>query len=191
MSILRNGILEKKNQNFKLLDLGCGNGWLANLIATAFNGGYVLGIDINKYELTQANNVFNLPNIKFAYMDIFDDCLHENIFDYILLSCSVQYFPDIKLLVNKLLSLLKIDGEIHIIDTPFYTNEEILSAKFRSEKYFNKYNSAMKDKYFHHQLNNLSEFKTKIIFNPKSPINRIKRSLFDDITPFLHIAIMR
>ena len=93
--------------------------------------------------------------------------------------------------LNNILSLLKIDGEIHIIDTPFYTNEEILSAKFRSEKYFNKYNSAMKDKYFHHQLNNLSEFKTKIIFNPKSPINRIKRSLFDDITPFLHIAIMR
>src|SRR5215218_10047902 len=49
--------LQKKEGPLKILEIGCGNGWLANQLAT-LEGASVKGVDINWIELDQAARVF-------------------------------------------------------------------------------------------------------------------------------------
>ncbi len=97
--------LSKKNKPI-ILELGCGNGWLSNHLAT-LPGSEVVGVDVNETELLQGSSVFTgTKNLFFAYADIFITSLPYSPFDYIILSGSIQYFSNIGILFAKLFSLL-------------------------------------------------------------------------------------
>lgn len=117
------------------MDIGCGNGWFSNILSKIENS-KVGGLDINPIELEQADRVFKKENLQFYYGDIFQIKEFEKQFDAITLNACVQYFPNFKLLLDKLKSFSTPGGEIHIIDSPFYKNEEISNAKERTYKYF-------------------------------------------------------
>ena len=77
------------------MELGCGNGWLTHHLAMIKNS-YVVGVDINRFELEQAARVFNnFNNHKFFYADVFADYFKLGDFDIILLAGSIQYFKDL------------------------------------------------------------------------------------------------
>ena len=58
----------------RVLDLGCGNGWFtAKLSGLVLDS--VVGVDINRTELEQAQRVFSKANISFRYHDIINDDL--------------------------------------------------------------------------------------------------------------------
>jgi SAM-dependent methyltransferase len=123
----------------KLLEIGCSNGWFTNLCSKYVKT--AVGIDVNLRELEQAALVFNGPHIYFAWWDIFSENPFTENFDIIVLNAVVQYFPDLERLFNKLNKLkqhLNPGGEIHIIDSPFYLETAISSAKLRSDEYYQK-----------------------------------------------------
>jgi SAM-dependent methyltransferase len=182
--------LSNKSSGKKILELGAGNGWLSHQLAR-LKKTQVVGLDINETELLQASRVFNnLDNLSFAYADIFGADLTKNSFNYIILASSIQYFNDLSTLLERLLSILAFDGEIHILDTPFYQNEKIAEAHDRSVEYFKKQQSNMELFYQHHPFSSLEIFNYTILYNPKSVLNSVKRKVFNE-SPFAWIKITR
>lgn len=183
--------LKDINPELSVLDLGCGNGWFAGELSKEFEHDFYC-IDINLYELKQGVRVFKNDKIKFIYGDIFQMELEKNSFDIIVLNSSVQYFQDFNKLIKELLYSLKQDGEIHILDSPFYEDEKLAEAKQRSEAYYNSIGfPEMKDYYFHHTYKNLSDFTHQFLYDPRTLRNRILSIAFKNDSPFPWIRIRK
>jgi ubiquinone/menaquinone biosynthesis C-methylase UbiE len=176
-----------------ILDLGCGNGWLSNKLSD-IKSTNVIGMDLNQTELEQATRVFlTKENLVFVYGEIFTDSLNEIKFDFIILSAVIQYFSDINTLVENLLKRLSPSGEIHIIDSPFYSEKELPEARKRTTEYYNKLSiPEMTDYYNHHTLRELlSNYHVDILYNPKNIFNRIKNNLSGSNSPFYWLRIKK
>jgi SAM-dependent methyltransferase len=181
--------LKNKEMPLNIMELGCGNGWLTHNIAMIKNC-YVIGVDVNKFELEQAARVFNYRNNhKFFYADIFADYFELGDFDIIILASSIQYFRNINYLLERLLYLTKHHGEIHIIDSPFYASYEISKAKKRTKKYYEKIGCPeMADFYFHHSFEELERYNPVFLYNPKKE-NIFSKFFKNSDSPFPWIMI--
>lgn len=181
--------LKKRKNSPNILELGCGNGWLSHHLAE-LDQSIVWGIDRNERELLQAARVFNTyGNLSFLYADVFTAPLPQNAFDFVILASSMQYFDNVKTLLNTLLSLLAPGGEIHIIDSPIYRSHELHQARQRSMHYFQNMRSDMHDFYHHHDWESLSEFKVTILYDPHSITSRIRRAIIPYTPPFPWIRV--
>lgn len=183
--------LRKKNKPLFILDIGCGNGWMGNKL-TELNNSWVTGMDVNGFEMEQAGRVFkNNRHLEFIYSSPMNlPPGFDKKFDIILLAASVQYFPDLKLLINQLFSLLKENGEIHFTDTHFYSEKEIQSAKQRSRDYFKRMEQEEMDKfYYHHAWNELKKFNFKI--RNRSWIDWVKAKIFGQKANFFPWIIIK
>jgi len=171
--------LTRKNKPLNILEIGCGNGWLAAKLAD-IAGTKVTALDINKVEIDQAKRVFKKDNLQFGDYGFEPEQFSWTKFDIILFAASIQYFSPVQEMIAKALSCLSDDGEIHIIDSNFYKADEIEGAKKRTHDYFKSMNSPqMAAYYFHHQLNDLRGFNYRIINDPNSILNKLtKRSPF-------------
>ncbi len=151
-----------------ILDLGCGNGWLANQMAQVV-GCRVLGLDRNQFELAQAARVFtSAPRLEFIDADIFSAPLPEKSINVIIIASAIQYFPDVAALIRRLKLLLKPPGEIHILDSPLYASAEVAAARARTEAYYAALGfPEMAAHYHHHCLDALAEFQPTQLYNPK------------------------
>lgn len=178
--------LQQKNTPLKILEVGCGNGWLSAQLA-AIENTEVTGIDINDEELEQAQRVFGTKqNLQFIFGDLREDVLQDNIFDIIIFAASLQYFPSLKEIVNRAVKQLTLQGEIHIVDTHFYTAGEAEAAKQRTEKYFASVGfETMANFYFHHSMNELERFNHKFLYNPSAFLSRFNKNK----NPFHHVII--
>ena len=165
----------KKQGHGKILDLGCGNGWFSKLL-TLNNSNTVLGLDINKTELEQAVRLFGSNHCSFAYGDIFKVNIPAATYQFIVINSAIQYFPDLPHLLHRLLFLLAPEGEIHILDSPFYDTSALSAAAERTISYYEKSGTPeMAAFYHHHTWENLKEFNWKIMYNPHDWWNRFKR----------------
>jgi ubiquinone/menaquinone biosynthesis C-methylase UbiE len=176
-----------------ILEVGCGNGWLTHLIA-ASSDYTVVGADVNLFELKQASEAFgDSPNIHFVFGNILDGIFARNSFDVVILAASIQYFNDLPALMNLILSLVKDHGEIHILDSPFYTSDQVPEARRRSSQYFAKLDHPEMEKYyFHHSLDNLKEFRFEVMYDPGTVKNRILRKWFvRDLSPFPWVRVQK
>ncbi|MGB0869114.1 MAG: class I SAM-dependent methyltransferase [Flavobacteriales bacterium] len=146
-----------------ILEIGCGNGWFTHFMAKKTEA-KLIGLDINNVELEQAKRLFNRENIKFVHGNIFD-LTFENKFDLIVFNASIQYFPDIPILINTLKTMLSDFGEIHILDTFFYDDDKAKQiASDNTKKYYqNMGQENMIQYYFHHKKSDLFQFE---IMNP-------------------------
>lgn len=168
--------LQSRPQPWKLLDIGCGNGWMSAQLAQ-MQGSNVLGLDVGKAELEQAQAAFGgKANLVFAQGSIFSESLKPNAWDYILLAGAVQYFEDVKVLVNRLLELLKPNGEIHILDSPFYTPETQPTARKNTQAYYESEGFPELAAFYHaHLLTDLSEFHPQFFYDPQDFSARFMR----------------
>jgi len=182
--------LKKRRALLKILDLGCGNGWMANQLAENLICS-VSALDMNTVELQQAERVFGKnPNLNFQYGNVFDPNYPDQQFDIVLLASSVQYFPDVQKLLARLLELLSRNGEIHIIDSPFYQSQEVSTARERSRRYYQQMGfPEMTNHYFHHSFIDLSQFDFKLLYDPNSLFQRIAKILIRYSSPFPWIRI--
>ncbi len=110
----------------EILDLGCGNGWMALHLAQrpATN---IWAVDVNLPELEQSARLAaasGLTNLRFVFADFLKNTIPEKKFDLVVLAASVQYFPDLSELHAALKRVLKPGGAVHILDSPFYQSQE-------------------------------------------------------------------
>lgn len=171
--------LADQHKNGSLLEIGCGNGWFSSRCAKEV--AKVAGVDVNLSELEQGSRVFKRENLSFYYWDIFTASPFQSKFDCIVLNAVVQYFPNFEGLIRQLKTLLNPKGEIHILDSPFYSKEEVHAAKQRSDHYYaNMGVPEMSAHYFHHQLKSIEMW--DVLFSPKR--NRFVKLLKGHDSPF-------
>ncbi len=176
--------LSSKQTHRRILEIGCGNGWLSHTLSK-IDGSKVTGADINMRELEQATRIFGYrQNLEFIYADIFETSFKPEKFDVIIIASVIQYFPEPDKLIDRLLEFLSNKGEIHIIDSPLYRSEnEAFEATKRSVKYFQNQGSPEMSKYYFHHIN---------LFLNKYSFHIIKPALVDKIfgrCPFSWIII--
>ncbi|MGZ3846454.1 MAG: class I SAM-dependent methyltransferase [Flavisolibacter sp.] len=169
--------LKDINRPLKILEIGCGNGWLSHRLSQ-IPSSYVIGIDVNLLELQQAERVFaTAANLAFVYGDIDSAFLERQKFDVVVFAAAIQYFESLPDIIGKAFGRLNEDGEIHIVDSHFYGEEEIATARQRSVAYFKKKGfERMGAFYFHRSLDELSDFRYSILYNPNSIVSRVFRS---------------
>lgn len=177
--------LKRKNKGLAILEIGCGNGWFSHLMSTVEKT-QVTGLDVTIVELEQAAKVFDKENLSFVYADLFEKTpLNDKKFDVIVFNSSLQYFENLKKLFKIVYNLLSENGEIHIIDSPFYEDSEIEKAKERTQNYYKNLGfPEMSKSYFHQDLDNLVNY--KIMYNPFSFLNYFRKD-----SPFYWILITK
>jgi 2-polyprenyl-3-methyl-5-hydroxy-6-metoxy-1,4-benzoquinol methylase len=165
--------LKQKNKSLNILEVGCGNGWLSSLLLT-IKGSKVTGIDINEPEIMQAKRLFKNAGLDFICAGFDPQMFAGQKFDIILFAASIQYFPALKSILEKVLLCLTPNGEIHIIDSNFYSPSQVESAARRTETYYNEMGyPEMTAYYFHHTVTDLRPFNYRVLFNPNRLINKI------------------
>jgi SAM-dependent methyltransferase len=161
--------LQRKAKPLRILEAGCGNGWLSARLSAIRNTS-VTGSDINGTELSQAKKVFSgKSNLDFVQEDIRNPFFDTRKYDIIIFAASVQYFASFEKLIQRALSLLEPGGEIHILDTFLYRPDELQQAKKRTEVYFDLVGfPEMTEYYFHHSIDSLKNFRHSFLFRPGS-----------------------
>ena len=165
--------VSNKNRALQILEVGCGNGWLAANLA-AVQESKVTGIDVNAEELAQAIRVFNkIPDLEFFNCSLNDVLIKELRYDIIVFAASIQYFPSLKKVLAATMKMLKPAGEIHLLDSNFYAEKEIAAAKQRTMEYYQSIGfPEMINQYFHHAKEDLAEFDHEVLYDPHSLISR-------------------
>ena len=178
--------LQKKERPLNILEVGCGNGWLSHQLAT-IEGSVVKAVDVNRIELDQGARVFaGIKNLSFIHGDIGSGFLNDQRFDIVVFAASIQYFQSFRGIINVALNMLDKKGEIHILDSKFYSSNEVENARKRSQEYFQKMGFEMMSKfYFHHSFEELEPFDYQILYNADSLVNK----LFNKNNPFNWIRI--
>jgi len=171
--------LKSKPAIKSILEIGCGNGWFIHQCSSEVE--LAIGVDINLTELQQADQVFDKENLAFYYWDIFENSPFDKAFDCIVFNASIQYFPDLKSLFNRLKEIINPGGEIHILDSPFYKTNEIQAAKERTKEYYAELGAPnMSANYFHHDKKLIEDF--KILYRPRK--NPLIKRLSPSDSPF-------
>lgn len=183
--------LSTRPKPLTILELGCGNGWLSNRLSKPAR--FVIGMDRNRRELEQAARVFS-QNSKLFFLeaDIFCAPFEFDLFDVILLSSVIQYFRDLPALLRVLSRYLKPHGEIHVLDSPLYSDAELDAAIQRSRQYYLSLGfPGMAEHYFHHRLSDLNGFEPKMLYRPQPLVMRLKRTAGLVDSPFPWIVIWK
>ncbi|MCH7724328.1 MAG: class I SAM-dependent methyltransferase [Bacteroidetes bacterium] len=183
--------IQKYNDKLNLLDVGSGNGWFSANIANRSSID-IYALDVNKFELEQAARVFNFKNIFFIRGNIFDNIFEEHSYDIITLNSSIQYFDDLDKLIKRLFYFLTDKGEIHILDSPIYNQNELAGAKERTARYYISTGfPEMANYYYHHAFDELKDFNYKILYDPKAVQNNLKKIFGFKDSPFPWIRITK
>jgi len=150
-----------------VLDLGCGNGWLARKMA-GLPGTQVVGLDRHNPELAQASRVFGgQQNLSWVAADIFTSPFPERTFDAVVIASAIQYFPDVRGLFLALMPLLTEHGEIHLLDSPFYRQEDLDAARERSRNYYASLGFPEMTRYYnHHCIDVLEAHNAQYLYKP-------------------------
>lgn len=166
----------RKHKAQRILEIGCGNGWLSNQLA-GIPGSTVVGTDINLPELEQAARVFQKDNLFFIY-DVFSNrFMAGQRFDVIVFAASIQYFSPLLPILQTAISKLAPGGTVHLADTCFYTSAaQKNAARERTHQYYTQLGfPEMADNYFHHTLADLQPLQHTLAYNPHSLRNRLLR----------------
>lgn len=117
-----NFVIDYVSQNGgNVLELGCGNGYLA--LELARNGLHVVGVDLSPVSIEIAKkcaqeNTFteNFGSLQYCCADIMSMDFEENSFDSIVFFSTLHHMPDINVLFPKIYSALKNGGKLIIVE---------------------------------------------------------------------------
>jgi SAM-dependent methyltransferase len=166
--------LSAKKKSLRILEMGCGNGWLCHRLST-IPGAMVTGLDINHIELEQAMRVFgHADNIRFV--DEVKETEADVEIEIIIFSASIQYFPVLEEILQWSLQRLAPAGEIHILDSPFYDTEQLAAAQKRTADHFTALGFPDLALYYHHHpYAALKPFKPIQLYHPRSIVAKLLR----------------
>jgi len=163
-----------KNKSLNIFEAGCGNGWLSHKLS-AIPGTAITASDLNLAELQQAARVFSdVANIKFVYGDSRTTMVGNSCYDIIIFAASIQYFSSLPEILNIAISQLSEGGEIHIVDSHFYTAASMAVAKKSTADYYTELGfPEMAYHYFHHSIRDLNSFPHRFLYDPSSFRHRL------------------
>lgn len=150
-----------------ILELGCGNGWLSNALAKATRA-QIVGMDRDSPELRQASRVFrSQKNLGWVAADIFSSPFDCGVFDVVVIASAIQYFEDLVRLIETLTPMLAVRGEIHILDSPLYSFDQLPGARARSRRYYENLGFPEMDAdYHHHSIESLAAYRPTWLYRP-------------------------
>jgi SAM-dependent methyltransferase len=165
--------LAGKQSSIRILEAGCGNGWLSHQLALSGQC-RVTGIDVHHSEIQQAAEVFHKQkNLEFREAD-FLSAKFPGEFDLIVFAASIQYFRSLPEVIERALSLLSGEGEIHIIDSHFYHSKDRSQAVLRSLDHFTKQKLPVMSRYYHHHCwEDLRDYQFNVLYSPNRLLNRL------------------
>ena len=105
----------KLNENSKLLDLGCGNGYITEYLQE-YADSNVIGIDLSPAAIESAINRTKIKSdkLKFEIGDMMNLKYNPNSFDSIILIDTHYFVDDFEALIDKLIELIVPSGKICI-----------------------------------------------------------------------------
>ncbi len=181
--------LAKHSRPLSILELGCGNGWLANQLSK-ITAARVWGLDRFSLELQQAAHVFSRAGLVFLTANIFQSPFAPQSFDVIVLASVIQYFPDLEALVLSLKPLLRHQGEIHLLDSPLYRVDDLPAARQRTSQYYASIGFPdMAEYYYHHAITALAEYSPQWLYQPDKLGTHLHRLVGRDPSPFPWLVI--
>lgn len=182
-------VLQQQGPRLRVLEVGCGNGWLA--AAMACDGHAVIGIDAFTAELEQAARVF--PKVLFARADLFSPALPIGAFDAVIFAASIQYFSDCRAALKRALDLAGPTGRVHVLDSVLYADASgAQSAQERSAAYFARLGvPGMAVHYHAHALNEVMQAGDASLLAGPSRKGLRSMLLRRNRSPFTHVVLKR
>lgn len=121
----------------RIVDLGCGNGSLTQIVHEKFHAAYTLGIDSSKEMLAKAKPL-QRDNLVFREQDIQSFSSKES-FQLIISNAALQWVPNHEALFKKLTELLAPAGQL-AVQMPANQNSptHVIAAELAVETPFNK-----------------------------------------------------
>jgi SAM-dependent methyltransferase len=104
-----------------VLDLGCGEGYGVDLLATC--AAEAVGVDLAPEALYHARRTYLRANLRFLYMDINELELEDDSYDVVCSLQVIEHLHDTRRFMREILRVLKPDG-ICVLSTP---NKSIIS----------------------------------------------------------------
>ena len=105
-----------KDKEYKnLLDIGCGTGYLINMLAQEYEAEFT-GLDLSPEMIKQANNK-NIKNAKFVEGKSDEIPFNDNTFDIVTCSQSFHHYPDTDKAMQEAKRVLKPGGLYILSDT--------------------------------------------------------------------------
>ena len=162
----------------RVVEVGCGNGWLARAIA-GIGESEVVGLDGNELELSQAARIFgSVPNLRFVLGDATVAACPLDRPPALILASFIQYVPDLPAMITRLLGWLEPGGELHILDSPIYSADDIAGARERSRAHYERLGAPeMAALYHHHAWAELDGFEVDVLYRPDAAMVRLERRL--------------
>lgn len=134
-------MLPKDVSGMTILDLGCGAGGLSKMLSDA-GAKYVLGTDISKNMINEANKIAVKGKLEFKVMAMEEiDQIHKK-FDMVVSSLAFHYVKDFEKLIKDISNLLKPNGllvfsqEHPMRVCRVYTNEQSKQVDIDGKHYF-------------------------------------------------------
>lgn len=104
-----------KEKNVKILDLGCGKGYITSAIHECFPLSEISGLDYSLSAINYAVEVFH--GIDFVVGNAYNPPYSEEYFDIVVCNNLWEHIPDPLLLLEKIRRIIKVEGFL-IISTP-------------------------------------------------------------------------
>lgn len=172
--------LQQRGAATRVLEVGCGNGWLAHRMAAHCA---VTATDVLAPEIEQARRAFaSVPNLRFVLGGLEAPELQGQRFDLIVFAASLQYFADLPALLR---DCFERAPEIHILDSPFYAEADLAGARERSAQHFAALGQPeLARHYHHHSRSALDPFAPELLYAPQQGNG-------DTPFPWLRIVIVK
>lgn len=126
LKFIQNAILKLGNPKAKILDVGCGNGNNSRQIASL--GFDVLGIDISKATIDEANRLNTYSNLIFKNIAV-EELAITNKFDAIICSEVVEHLHQPTPVIKTLTKLIEKDGVLIVTVPNGYGPREVIMTK--------------------------------------------------------------
>ncbi|MBO7738343.1 MAG: class I SAM-dependent methyltransferase [Clostridia bacterium] len=118
--------LLEKNNNMKILDIGCGTGQLAKEISDEYPFVDYLGIDVTKNMISLAKKSNDGKKVRFINTSV-DDFICDERFDIIICTHAFPYFPNKEKAMSKMYKLCKEGGKVIIVSSSTNNLKDLLA----------------------------------------------------------------
>jgi len=132
--------LEQTEKPLTVLDLGAGNGWLSNRLASRGHRLAAVDLTINDFDGLGCwhfyETAFTPAQAEFEHLPFRDGCA-----DLAVFNASLHYAVDVHAALNEALRVLKADGSLVILDSPFYHDGSsgVQMVHEREERFLRQY----------------------------------------------------